>query len=75
MVGGKGKRIKEMSVQSMRATEKDFCLYFLQLLLENIDKSRHLIPVLHNPHLKGRPSPSEVALTMEYLVGAPSKVV
>ncbi len=43
--------------------------------LENIDRrscndgSRELIPVFHNPHRKGRPAPSAVALTLEYLVG------
>ncbi len=27
------------------------------------------IPVFHDPHRKGRPSPSAVARTLEYLVG------
>ncbi len=52
---------------------------FLQPLLEKFtirscnDGSRELIPVIHNPHRKDRPSPAAVALTMEYLVGVPSK--
>ncbi len=70
----------EISDQSMGEMEKDFCPNFLQPFLENIDRrnrnvgSRELIPVFHNPHRKGRPSPSAVTRTLEYLVGVPSKV-
>ncbi len=55
---------------------KDFCPNFLQPFLENIDRmscndgSQELIPIFHNPHRKCRPSPSTVARTLEYLVGA-----
>ncbi len=51
---------------------KDFCLNFLQPFLQNIDRrsyndrSRELIPVLHDPYRKDRPSPSVVALTLVY---------
>ncbi len=57
---------------------KDFCINFLQPFLESIDRrscndgSRKPIPVFHNPHRKGRPSPAAVARTLEYLVGVPS---
>ncbi len=67
-----------MIVQSVREMGKDFCPNFLQPFLENIDwrncnnGSRELIPVFHNPHRKFRPSPSAVARTLEYLVGAAS---
>ncbi len=52
---------------------------FSNLLFENIDRrscndgSQELIPVFHNPHRKGRASPTAVALTLEYLVGVSSK--
>ncbi len=48
----------EMSVQSMREMEKDFCPKLLQPFLENIDRrscndgSWELIPVFHNPRQK-----------------------
>ncbi len=54
---------------------KDICPSFLQPFLENIDRrsrnggSRQIIPLLHNPHRKGRPSPSAVCRTLEYLIG------
>ncbi len=44
-------------------------------LVENIgrsgryDGSRELIPVFHNPHRIGRPSPLVVALIFDYFVG------
>ncbi len=47
--------------------------------LENIDKwirndgSQQLTPAFHNPHRKGRPSSSVVALILEHLVGVTSK--
>ncbi len=58
---------------------KDFCPNFIQHFLENIDRrSRNdggckLIPVFHNSHRKFQPSLPAVALTLEYLVGVPSK--
>ncbi len=64
-----------VSVQSMGEMGKDFCSNFVQPFLENIDRrscndgSRELIPVLHNPHRKYRPSPLAVALTLAYLEG------
>ncbi len=67
-----------VSVQSMWEMGKDFCLNFLQPILENIDRrscndgSRELIPVFHNPHRKCRPSPSAVVRTLEYFEGMPS---
>ncbi len=73
--GGKGGWV---SVQSMGEMGKDFCPNFLQPFLENIDRrscndgSQELIPIFHNPHRKGRPPPSAVARTLEYLEGVPS---
>ncbi len=67
-----------MSVQSMGEMGKDFCPNFPQPFLENIDRkscndgSRELILVLNSYHRKCRPSPSEVARTLEYLEGVPS---
>ncbi len=67
-----------VSIQSMGEMGKDFCPNFLQPFLENIDRrscndgSRELIPVFHNPHRKRRPSPSAVALILEYFEGLPS---
>ncbi len=58
---------------------KDFYPNFLQPFLENIDRrscndgSWELMLVLHNPHRKGRSPPSAVSLTLENLVGVPSK--
>ncbi len=55
---------------------KDFCPNFFQSFLENIDRrscnngSWELIPVFHNHRRKCRTSPSGVARTLEYLVGA-----
>ncbi len=46
---------------------------------ENIDRrnrydgSREHIPVFLNPHRKSRPSPPVVTLSLEYIVGVPSK--
>ncbi len=63
-----------MSVQSMGEMRKDFCPILLKHFLENIDRrsrndgSRQLIPVLHNPYRKGRPSPSAVRLILEFLI-------
>ncbi len=63
------------NVQSLGEMGKDFCQNFLQPFLDNIDSSncndgsRELVPVFHNPHRKGRPFPSAVVLTLEYLVG------
>ncbi len=62
-----------MSVQSMGKMGKDFCPNFLQPFLEKIDRrscndgSRELIPILHNPHRKCRPSPSAASRALEYL--------
>ncbi len=77
--GWRGGREKGgMSVQSVGEMRKDFCPYFLQSFLENIDRrscndgSWQLIPIFHNPHRKCRPSPSAVARTLEYLAGVPS---
>ncbi len=67
-----------MSVQSLGEIGKDFCPNVLQPFLETIDRrncndgSRELSPVFHNPERKGRPSPSAVARTLEYLEGVPS---
>ncbi len=64
-----------MIVQSMGEMGKDF----LQTFLENIIRrsrgngSRELIPVFHNPHRKGRPSPLAMAVTLVNIVGVPSK--
>ncbi len=58
-----------------KCSVKDFC----RNLSKNIDKrsstdrSRELFPVFHNPHRKGLPSSSAVALTLEYIVEVPSK--
>ncbi len=79
MCRGGGLEIGQMSVHSIKKMGKDFCPNSPQPLLENIDRrscnggSRELIPVFHNPHRKGRTSPSAVALTLKYLVGVPSK--
>ncbi len=54
-------------IGEMRSMGKDFCPNFIQPLLENSgrkscnDENRELIPIFHNPHLKGWPSPSVVA--------------
>ncbi len=58
---------------------KGFYPIFFQPFLESIgrgscnDGSRELIPVFHNPHRKGGPSPLAVDVTLEYIVGVPSK--
>ncbi len=76
LMGGVQLWVREVRAQSMG---KDFCLNFLPPFLENTDRrsyndgGRELIPVFHNPHRKGRPSPSAVARTLEYRVGGPSK--
>ncbi len=64
-----------MIVQSMEEMGKEIGPNFLQPFLEKIDRrscddvSRELIPVHHNPHRKGQPSPSAVDCTLEYPVG------
>ncbi len=63
-----------MSVQS-QIMGKDLCPNLIQPFLDKKPTetgSRELIPVVHNPHRKGRPSSPAVALTLEYLVGVPS---
>ncbi len=71
--------IGKVSVQSMGEMEKDFSPDVIQPFLANIDGrnykdgSRERISLFHNPHRKSLFSPSEVALTLEYLVGVPSK--
>ncbi len=68
-----------MSVQSMGEMEKDFCQNSLQPFLENIDRrssndrSRDFLPAFHNPHQKGLPSASAMALTLGYLERVLSK--
>ncbi len=58
-----GGDLVELSIQSVGDMGKDFFPSFLQSFCENIDRrscndgSRELIPVLHNPHQKRRPSP------------------
>ncbi len=70
-----------MRAQPMGENGKGFCSNFLQPFLEIIDRrscndgSREPNPVFHNPHRKGRSSPSAVARTLEHLVGVPSKAV
>ncbi len=79
-VEGGGKEMGEggVSVSSMGEMGKDFCPNFLEPFLGNIDRRsckdgrRELISVFYNPHRKCRPSPSVVARTLKYLVGAPS---
>ncbi len=63
-----------MTVQSMVDTGIDVCLN-LKILTEGAEATefRELIPIFHNPHRKDRLSPTLVALTLEYLLGAPSK--
>ncbi len=76
--GAVGEKGGGVSVQSIGEMGKDFCPNFLQPFLENNDRrscndgSRELIPVIHNPHRKCRPSPSAAARTLEYLEGVPS---
>ncbi len=58
---------------------KDFCKNLIEINLQKIDRrsrndgSRELIRIFHNPHRKVRHSPPAVALTLQYLVGVPSK--
>ncbi len=68
------KWIGKISVQFMEEMGKDFLHFFLENInrMSYNDGSRELIPVFLNPHRKGRPSPSAVARTLEYLVGVPS---
>ncbi len=67
-----------MSVQTMGKMGNDICPNFLQPLLENFDRMscndgcRELIPIVRNPHRKGRPSLSVMAHILEYFVGTPS---
>ncbi len=49
---------------------KKFCPHFHQPFLENVDRSRELFPIFHNPHRKHWVA---VARTLEYLVRVPSK--
>ncbi len=78
-VGGGCKGIEEMRFQLSGEVGKDACPNFRQPLLESFDRSgcndgsRELIPIFHNSHRKGRPSPLGVARTLEYLEGVPSK--
>ncbi len=71
--------IVEMSVQSMGEMGKDFLPNFIQPFLENNDRrsrndgNQKLIPAFHNLHRKDRPFPLAAALTLEYLVGVPSR--
>ncbi len=76
--GGEGLENGEMKFGSVGKKGKDFCPNVLQSLLENFDRRscndecRELIPVFHNRRRKGRPSPSVVARTFEYVDGVPS---
>ncbi len=74
--GGKGGGRRKgggVSVQSMGEMGKDFCPYFLQPFLENVDRrscndgSRELIPVFHNPHRKRQSPPSAIFWTEHLL--------
>ncbi len=73
--------IGEVSAQSTRVYtarwEKTSAKNFSNLVIKTVDRrgcndgSRELIPVFHNPHRKGRPSPPAVVRTLEYFVGVP----
>ncbi len=66
-----------MSILSMEEMGNGFCPNFFLPFLEKKgrrgrdDRIREFIHVLHSPHLKVRPSPPVVALTLEYFLGVP----
>ncbi len=69
-----------MASLSMGEVQNDFCLYFFQPSLENIDRSnfnggcRKAFPIFHNPRQKGC-TPTPAMLTLKCLLVMASKAL